>query len=87
MTGGRAAASKKIIRPWSDNDDKEVYLADPWLQDDPKAKKMFSLAGFVSGARMTSEEVTRDKAELMAGIRSLGAEVIETDEWDDRQVL
>ena len=79
-------------------------MADPWLQDNPQTKKMFTLAGFVAGARMTSEQVgvsqsehsisifnqsqvARDKEELIANIRRLGAEVIETDEWDDRQVM
>ena len=38
-SSNRAAASKKIIRPWlaepggARDHDKEVYLADPWLQD------------------------------------------------------
>ena len=36
---------------------------------------------------ISQSQVARDKQELMANIRKLGAEVIETDEWDDRQVI
>ena len=82
---GRAAASKKIIRPWgTSQDDQEVYLADPWLQDPPDTRRMFSLAGFVPGLRLTIEEGRSHKQFLIDSIRKLGGEVIESDEWDDR---
>ena len=84
MSSNRAASSKKIIRPWSDNNDKEVYLADPWLQDPPDQRKMFTLAGFVPGARMTGEQVRQEKEMMVGVIRRLGGEVIESDEWDER---
>ena len=71
----RAAASKKIIRPWlaepggARDHDKEVYLADPWLQDPVQTRKMFTLAGFVATARVSAEEMRRQKEEIMANIR------------------
>jgi len=89
-SSSRAAASKKIIRPWlaepggARDHDKEVYLADPWLQDPVHTRKMFTLAGFVATARVSAEEMRRQKEEIMANIRRLGGEIIETDEWDER---
>ena len=74
-TRNRAAASKKIIRPWlakpgSESDhDNEAYLADPWLQDPVQTRKMFTLAGFVATARVSAEEMRRQKEEIMANIR------------------
>ena len=101
----RAAASKKIIRPWladpgGGSHEEEVYLADPWLQDPPGVKKMFTLAGFVPSAKVSLEQIRSRKEEIITNIRyekylidtdftvfagrKLGGEVIETDEWDDR---
>ena len=74
-SSSRAAASKKIIRPWlaepggARDHDKEVYLADPWLQDPVHTRKMFTLAGFVATARVSAEEMRRQKEEIMANIR------------------
>ena len=74
-SSNRAATSKKIIRPWlaepggGRDHDKEVYLADPWLQDPVHTRKMFTLAGFVATARVSAEEMRRQKEEIMANIR------------------
>ena len=74
-SSNRAAASKKIIRPWlaepggARDHDKEVYLADPWLQDPGQTRKMFTLAGFVATARVSAEEMRRQKEEIMTNIR------------------
>lgn len=74
-TMNRAAASKKIIRPWlakpgSESDhDKEAYLADPWLQDTTEARRMVTLAGFVPGAKFGPEDIRKMKEEITENVR------------------
>ena len=70
----RAAASKKIIRPWladpgGGSHEEEVYLADPWLQDPPGVKKMFTLAGFVPSAKVSLEQIRSRKEDIITKIR------------------
>ena len=77
MSGSRhrAAASKKIIRPWlarpgaESDHDKEVYLADPWLQDSPEHRRMVTLAGFVPGVKFGVEDIRKMKEEIMDNVR------------------
>ena len=74
-SSNRAAASKKIIRPWlaepggARDHDKEVYLADPWLQDTTEARRMVTLAGFVPGAKFGPEDIRKMKEEITENVR------------------
>ena len=76
-TKHRAAASKKIIRPWlakpgaESDHDKEAYLADPWLLDSQEAgtRRMVTLAGFVPGAKFGAEDIRKMKEEIMENVR------------------
>ena len=74
-TKNRAAASKKIIRPWlakpgaESDHDKEAYLADPWLQDSPGGRRMVTLAGFVPGDKFGIEDIRKMKEEIMENVR------------------
>ena len=44
-------------------------MADPWLQDPPGVKKMFTLAGFVPSAKVSLEQIRSRKEDIIANIR------------------
>ena len=64
--------------------EKEVYLVDPWMQDDPTKPKVFALAGFVQNQKVNAQQMKEQKEEIIACIKKLGGSVIEKDDWDDR---
>ena len=83
--GTRGGEGKVIVRPWlAGGMEKEVTLTEPWLQDSPHTNKVFTLAGFVSSARLTADQVRGQKEELREIILRLGGELVESDEWDER---
>ena len=54
----------------------ESYQVPPWLYDDPIKLKRFTLAG------SWPEEARKE--EVISRMKSLGGELVDTDEWDDR---
>ena len=87
--GTRRGRGRLIVRPWladpgGGGSEKEVALPEPWLQDPPHSRKVFTLAGFVPSARLTVDQVRDVKEELRAIILKLGGELVESDEWDER---
>ena len=48
----------------------------PWLYDDPKKKKIFSLAGFFG-------DVEKERQDVMDKLVKLGAEVLDTDHYEE----
>ena len=64
--------------------EKEVYLVDPWLQDDPSKPKTFALAGFVQNQEVNAQQMKEQKEEIINCIKKLGGTVIEKDDWDNR---
>ena len=83
--GTRGGRGKVIVRPWlAGGLDKEVALTEAWLQDSPHTRKVFTLAGFVPGSRLTVEQVRRHKEEMRDVILRLGGELVDSDEWDER---
>ena len=83
--GTRGGEGTVIVRPWlAGGMEKEVTLTEPWLQDSPQTNKVFTLAGFVSSARLSADQVRKQKEELRDIILRLGGELVESDEWDER---
>ena len=46
--------------------EKEVYLVDPWMQDDPTKPKVFALAGFVQNQKVNAQQMKEQKEEIIA---------------------
>ena len=64
--------------------EKEVYVVDPWLKDDPTKPKVFTLAGFVQNQKVNAQQMKEQKEEIIATIKKLGGTVIERDDWDNK---
>ena len=54
----------------------EEFKVSPWLYDDPKKKKIFSLAGFFG-------DVEKERQDVMDKLVKLGAEVLDTDHYEE----
>lgn len=64
--------------------EKELYVVDPWMQDDPRKPKVFALAGFVQNQKVNAQQMKGQKEEIISSIKKLGGTVIEKDDWDNR---